>query len=165
MEIILKAGADPTRWLIESASFSSAAAELNQSGPVAVGVAAPIRGRLVLSMARTGSAALVPPMPGEGSHPSDNPPPIKTHAQPNALISVRAPALYLPTVTGVTPNSAGYGLPADTDLAALEQSIKTAMADGTVLSVPITGIPIGGLALLNGAALAFAVICPPAAQG
>jgi hypothetical protein len=164
VEIILKIGADPTRWLTEGTDFGSVAAELNQSGPVMVSVAGPLRGWLVLSMPRAGTIALVPPMPGEGSHPSDPPPPV----QPHALLSLRGPGLYLPSATGVTQNSAGYGLPADTDLAALEQAISTAMTDGTVLSVPLAstpGSPGGGLVMLDGATVAFAVICLPAAQG
>jgi hypothetical protein len=42
------------------------------------------------------------------------------------------------------------------------------MTDGSVLTVPLAstpGSPGSGLALLHGATLAFAVICPPAAAG
>jgi hypothetical protein len=167
VDIILKIGADPTRWLTEGASFGALAAELDQAGPVTMAVAGPLRGTLVLSMPRAGTVALVPPMPGEGSHPSDNPPPV----QPHVLVSPQAqdphgPSLYLPTVAGAT-QIPGYALPSDTDLAALEQSIITAMTDGSTLRVPLgmsVGTP-GGTAMLNGASLAFAVICPPAAQG
>jgi hypothetical protein len=161
VEIILKIGADPTRWLTEGASFDALAATLNQSGPVPLTVEGPLRGRLVLSMSRAGTVALVPPMPGEGSHPSDKPPPVQPQVQ-----ALQGPSLYLPTVTGAT-QIPGYALPADTDPAVLEQSIITAMTDGSTLTVPLgmTVASPGGMVLLNGASLAFAVICPAAAQG
>ena len=157
MEIILKIGADPTRWLTVGASFGALAAELNQSSPVTVAVAGPLRGTLMLSVPHAGTVALVPPMPGEGSHPSDKPPPV----QPHVLGSLQGPSLYLPTVAGAA-QIPGYALPANTDLAALEQSIVTAMTDGSTLTVPLgmtVGAP-GGTVLLSGASLAFAVICP-----
>jgi len=167
MEIILKIGADPTRWLAEAASFDAMAAHLDQSGPVTVGVAGPVRGTLVLSIAHAGTVTLLPPLPGEGSHPSDNPPPI----QPHALVSLEAlvlvePALYVPTVTGA-PQASGYALPANTDLAALQQGIITAMTDGSTLRVPLrmSVASPGGMVMLDGASLAFAVICPAAGQG
>ena len=162
MEIILKIGADPTRWLTEGASFGALAAELNQSGPATVAVAGPLRGTLMLSVPHAGTVALVPPMPGEGSHPSDKPPPV----QPHVLGSLQGPSLYLPTVAGAA-QVPGYALPADTDPAVLEQSIVTAMTDGSTLAVPLgmtVGSP-GGMAMLDGASLAFVVICPAAASG
>jgi hypothetical protein len=160
VEIILKIGADPTRWLTVGASFGALAAELNQSSPVTVAVAGPLVGTMVLSTPRAGTVALVAPNPGEGSHPSDNPPPI----QPHLLVSLQVlqgPSLYLPTVAGAT-QIAGYALPSGTDLAQLEQGIITAMTDGSTLTVPLgmtVGAP-GGTVLLSGASLAFAVICP-----
>jgi hypothetical protein len=167
VEIILKIGADPTRWLTEGADFGAMAAELDQSGPVTVAVAGPLQGTLVLSVPRAGTVALVPPMPGEGSHPSDKPPPVQPHVpvSPQAQVP-QGPALYLPTVTGAA-QIPGYALPSDTDLGALQQGIITAMTDGSTLTVPL-GMSVaspGGMVMLNGASLAFVVICPAAGQG
>jgi hypothetical protein len=167
VEIILKVGADPTRWLTEGASFGALAAELNQSGPVTVAVAGPLSGTLVLAAPHAGTIALVPPMPGEGSHPSDKPPPVQPHAvAPMQPMALQGPSLYLPTVAGAT-QVPGYALPADTDLAALEQGIIAAMTDGSTLTVPL-GMSVaspGGMVMVDGASLAFAVICPATAQG
>lgn len=167
MEIILTIGADPTRWLTEAASFDAMAAELDKSGPVTVAVAGPLRGTLVLSVRHAGTVVLEHPTPGEGSHPSDNPPPIPPHAlvSRQALVLLE-PTLYVPTVTGAA-QALGYALPANADLAALQQGIITAMTDRSTLRVPLrTSVASpGGMVMLNGASLAFAVICPAAARG
>ena len=72
----------------------------------------------------------------------------------------RLSVLYLPSSTGPTAHHPGYPLPLGTDLAALEQDIIAAMSGRTFLSIEITEIQ-GGVVLLNGAALAFAVLAPP----
>jgi len=69
----------------------------------------------------------------------------------------RSPVLYLPSPTSPAQDSPGYPLDPSTDLAALEQDIITAMSERTILSVQVAGIP-GGVVLLNGAALDFAVL-------
>ena len=69
----------------------------------------------------------------------------------------RWPVLYLPSLTGPTQDSPGYPLAPGTDLAAQEQDIIAAMSGRTFLSIQVADIP-GGVVLLNGAALDFAVL-------
>ncbi len=69
----------------------------------------------------------------------------------------RWPVLYLPSLTSPTQDSPGYPLEPNTDLAALERHIVAAMSEGTVLSIQVADIQ-GGVVLLNGATLGFAVL-------
>jgi hypothetical protein len=46
----------------------------------------------------------------------------------------------------------------------LQQDIVTAMTDGTFLTVQTSSVP-GGALVLNGATLAYAVLCPASARG
>jgi hypothetical protein len=69
----------------------------------------------------------------------------------------QSPVLYLQSPTGPTQAYPGYRLDPNTDLAALKQTIITAMSGRTVLSIQVAGIP-GGVVLLNGAAVDFAVL-------
>ncbi len=170
MEIILTIGADPTRWFIDGASFGAVASALGRSGPIPV--ASPLQGQLVLSLQQCGSVALQPPPvtggghPTDhppGGHPTDSPPPVSPHDQGITVVPaplpLQSPTLYLPSAAGVSLESHGYELPADADLDALVQSIMEAMSDGAVTQVDTKN----GLVVLSGAALAFAVVCPPAA--
>jgi hypothetical protein len=143
----LRVGTDPTVWRLENVDYAAVAAELSQAGPVVVDVAGPLPGRLVIAMARAGSASLFRPPVTVGTHPTDiaKPPP---------------PLLYLPTVTGVTHTSPGYELARGTDLGALEQSITAAIRDGSLLPVEVSAGLSGGLVVLNGAALDFAMLSP-----
>ena len=63
----------------------------------------------------------------------------------------------MPSLTGPTQNSPGYPLDPNTDLAALGQRIIAAMRGRTILSVQVADSR-GGVVLLNGAALGFAVL-------
>jgi hypothetical protein len=76
---------------------------------------------------------------------------------PSHIALPRWPVLYLPSPTGPTQDSPGNPLDPNTDLAALEQDIIAAMSGRTFLSVQVASIP-GGVVLLNGAALDFAVL-------
>lgn len=71
----------------------------------------------------------------------------------------RAPTRYLPSAAGATLESPGYQLPTGTDLGALGQAIKTAIGEGSLYRVSLAH----GLLVLNGGALAFAVLCPATA--
>lgn len=146
----LTIGTDPTLWWLENLDYGVVAAELSQDGPVVLDVAHPLRGRLVLCVPCAPSVTLFRPPVTVGTHPTDiaKPPP---------------PLLYLPTVTGATQDEPGYALDLGTDLGALEQGIVAAMRDGSRLPVHATDGLTSGLLVLNGATLAFAVICPATA--
>jgi len=66
-------------------------------------------------------------------------------------------------VTGPDPHGSPprfYGLPPLVNLAALEAEITAAMSGGTVVTVDLPGPSQNGVAVLNGAALSFVVLCP-----
>jgi hypothetical protein len=163
VDIILRIWADPTSWFITGTSYGAIADELGQGSPVLLDVAFPLQGQLVLSLAHAGSVALLPPWAHAGTHPGDNPPPAQGRAEIGtgapAPLPLRLPALYLPSTAGATLESPGYRLPADTDPGALASAIKTAIGGGSRYRVSLAS----GLLVLNGAALAFAVICPATA--
>ena len=143
--IFLQVGTDPTAWVLENAEPDTVAAQLSQAtGPVVLPVAGPLQGDLVVSPPAAATISLQRPSPIHGVHPSH-------------LASPRWPVLYLPSPAGPTQDSPGYPLALSADLAALEQDIIAAMSDGTFLSIPLADIP-GGVVLLNGAALDFAVL-------
>jgi hypothetical protein len=163
VDIILKVGADPTSWFITGTSYGAVADELGQGSPVLLDVAFPLQGQLVLSLAHTGSVALLLPPAAVGIHPGDPPPPAQGPAQSGtgipAPLPLQSPTLYLPSASGATLESSGYQLPAGTDLGALASAIKTAIGGGSIYRISLAN----GLLVLNGAALAFAVICPATA--
>jgi hypothetical protein len=163
VDIILKIGADPTSWFITGTSYGVVADELGQGSPVLLDVAFPLQGQLVLSLPHTGSVSLLPPPTHAGTHPGDNPPPAQGEAQNGtgipAPLPLQSPTLYLPSAAGAALESPGYQLPAGTDLGALAPAIKTAIGGGSLYRVSLAN----GLLVLNGAALAFAVICPATA--
>ena len=143
--IYLRIGTDPTAWVLENAEPDTVAAQLSQAtGPVVLPVTAPLLGDLVVAPSAAATISVQPPAPTFSAHPSH-------------IALPRASVLYLPSSTGPTPHFPGYPLPPGTDLAALEQDIIAAMSGRTFLSIQIADIP-GGVVLLNGAALAFAVL-------
>jgi hypothetical protein len=143
--IVLQIGTDPTAWILENAEPDSVAAQLSQAtGPVVLPVAGPLQGDLVVSPPTAATISMQRPSPIHGAHPSH-------------IALPRLPVLYLPSPTGPTEDSPGYPLARSTDLAALEQDIIAAMSGGIFLSIQLADIP-GGVVLLNGAALAFAVL-------
>ena len=143
--IFLRIGTDPTAWVLENADLDTVAAQLSQAtGPVVLPVAGPLQGNLVVSPSAVATISVQRPAPGHGLHPRH-------------IALPRFPVLYLPSLTGPTKDSPGYPLAPGTDLAALEQEIIAAMTGRTLLSIQIADIQ-GGVVLLNGAALAFAVL-------
>jgi hypothetical protein len=143
--IFLQIGTDPTAWALESADLDTVAAQLSQAtGPVVLPVVSPLQGNLVVSPPAAATISVQRPSPTHSTHPSH-------------IALPRWPVLYLPSQTGPTPDSPGYPLVPGTDLAAQEQDIITAMTTRTFLSVQVADIP-GGVVLLNGAALDFAVL-------
>jgi hypothetical protein len=143
--IFLRIGTDPTQWVLENAEPDAVTAQLSQAtGPVVLPVASPLQGNLVVSPSAAATISVQRPSPGRGVRPSH-------------ITMPRWPVLYLPSLTGPTQDSPGYQLAPGTDLAAQEQDIIAAMSGRTFLSIQVAGIP-GGVVLLNGAALDFAVL-------
>jgi hypothetical protein len=143
--IFLRIGTDPTAWLLENTEPDTVAAQLSQAtGPVVLPVAGPLEGDLVVAPPAAATISVQRPSPTHSSHPSH-------------IALPRWPVLYLPSPTGPTQDSPGYPLDPSTDLAALEQQIIAAMSGRTFLSIQVADIP-GGVVLLNGAALGFAVL-------
>jgi len=143
--IFLRIGTDPTGWVLENAEPDAVAAQLSQAtGPVVLPVAGPLQGNLVVSPSAAATILLQRPSPGGGLRPSH-------------IALPRAPVLYLPSLTGPTPAAPGYPLAPGTDLAAQQQDIIAAMSGRTLLSIQVADMQ-GGVVLLNGASLAFAVL-------
>ena len=145
--IYLRIGTDPTAWVLDNAEPDTVASQLSQAtGPVVLPVAGPLQGNLVVAPSAAATISVQRPSPTHSGHPSH-------------IALPRGSVLYLPSPTGSTPHFPGYPLALGTDLAALEQDIIAAMNGHTFLSIEIAEIQ-GGVVLLNGAALAFAVLAP-----
>lgn len=143
--IFLRIGTEPTAWVLESADPDTVAAQLSQGdGPVVLPVIDPLQGDLVVSPSAAATISVRRPSPVHGWRPSH-------------LALPRWPVLYLPSQTGPTQDSPGYPLDPNTDLAALGQQIIAAMSAGTVLGIQVADTQ-GGVVLLNGATLDFAVL-------
>ena len=143
--ILLQIGTDPTAWMLENADPNTVAAQLSQAtSPVVLPVAGPLLGNLVVSPAAAATISVQRPSPAHGLHPSH-------------IALPRWPVLYLPSPAAPTHDAPGYPLHPNTDLAAQEQDIIAAMKGRTFLSVQIADIQ-GGVVLLNGAVLEFAVL-------
>jgi len=141
MYTILQIADDPTAWHAP-AGYSLTVSQLSQARqPLAVPVTSPVRGTLLLSPRGLRAIAVTEPDPGHEGMPSD--------------ASVQVPQVYLPSATGMTINWSGYQLSGT--LADAQDRITRAMRDGTIVSVAVTG----GQVVLNGATLAFAVLCEP----
>lgn len=143
--IYLRIGTDPTAWILDNADPNTVAAQLSQAtSPVVLPVVGPLQGNLVVSPPAAATISVQRPAPGSGSRPSH-------------IALPRHPVLYLPSPTGPAQGSPGYPLDPGTDLAAQEQAIIAAMTGRTVLSIQVADIA-GGVVLLNGAFLDFAVL-------
>ena len=143
--IVLRIGTDPTGWVLENADLDTVATQLSQAtGPVVLPVVDPLQGDLVVSPSAAAAISVQRLSPVHGWHPSH-------------IALPRQPVLYLPSPAGPTPDSPGYPLDPNTDLAALEQDIIAAMSGRTFLSIQVADIQ-GGVVLLNGPALGFAVL-------
>ena len=150
MNIILVIGTDPAEWVVEASDLDAVAAQLSQAtAPLVRPVISPLAGQLVLSAGAAATIGLSAPS-GVGWNPSD------------CRLPGGSQILYVPTLTGATRSKHGFALPPGTDLGALTQDIATAMNSGATLSVTLA--PQGGDAslVLQGAGLAYAVVCPPA---
>lgn len=136
---VLQIQGDPTLWGLRDTS----AEDPHWREPVAIEIVAPVKGTLVLSPKRVGSFSLVRPDDHDGWMPAVEP---------------VFPHLYVPSANGLTTASPGYYLPADVNLKELEDKIMTAMrGEASFLTVPID-VVAGGIVVLNGAQLPFAVL-------
>jgi hypothetical protein len=143
--IFLRIGTDPTAWALENTDPDTVAAQLSEAtAPVVLPVAGPLEGNLVVSPSAAATISVQRPSPGHGAFPSH-------------IALPRFPVLYLPSLTGPTKDSPGYPLAPGTDLTAQEQDIIAAMTGRTILSIHVADIE-GGVVLLNGAVLDFAVL-------
>lgn len=143
--IFLQIGTDPTAWTLENADLDTVAAQLSQAtGPVVLPVAGPLQGNLIVSPSAAATISVQRPPATHSLHPSH-------------IALTRWPVLYLPSPAGPTHAVPGYLLDQATDLAAQEQAIIAAMSRRTFLSIQTAEMP-GGVVLLNGAVLDFAVL-------
>jgi hypothetical protein len=154
-QLILQVGADSIGWYVDGGDYEALAERLSQAvGPVVVPVFGPLHGRLVVNPRSAGSVGLgVQGLDFHGTHPSD------------ARLPGAAALLYVPTVTAPGSAPSGYLLPPDTDLAGLERQIVAAMAQGSVVSVPLSAPPGIGVLVLSGASLSYCVLCQPVPPG
>jgi hypothetical protein len=137
----LKIQGDPTSWGLPTAPPQDGW----NNGPVAIDIITPVTGTLILSPARAGSFALTAGKYNNGWVGGD---PIK----------LATPYLYIPTTSGLKPDTRGYPLaPQYDNLPALQRSIMDAMTTGSTLTVSVN-VPGGGVVILNGGQLPFAVL-------
>jgi hypothetical protein len=145
----LRIGTDPATWYFAATDYDTAAAGLRQPGvPFAIEVIAPLAGRLLLNPKAAAKVELTLPVDPIGWNPS-------------GIAWPQSPLLYVSSATGPTHAAPGYVLARGYQLDALEQEILTAMTQGTIVTVVLEeGLGKGALAL-SGAALPYAVLCPP----
>ena len=142
---ILQIEGDPTSWGLATVGPEDPGWH---SDPVAIAIGAPVDGTLILAPARVGGFALTAAAAHNGWMPA---------SLPSGSLY-----LYIPTTEGITPETAvgsGYILaPPHDNLHALRQSILTAMSGaGSTLALKVDVIG-GGVVILNGAQLPFAVV-------
>ncbi len=140
MTTYLQVGGDPTLWVPEQPVNPS-----QLTAPtVSVPIIAPLFGTLLIS-SKAASIALVDPGDA-GAIPSD--------------ADVLVESLYVPTATGASRSFTGYQLAPGTNLADLQTQIATLMTKGTSQAIPLGGVPLHGVVVLNGATLPFVVLAP-----
>jgi len=138
---VLKIQGDQTQWGLRTVPPRDPGWN---DGPVDIDIITPVMGTLILSPTRIGSFALTAGIYGNGWQPGP----------PAVLV---APHLYIPAVAGLTTALPGYPLAADYNLTGLRQRIMDAMTTGSTVPVNID-VPGGGVVILNGAQLPFAVL-------
>lgn len=145
----LRIGTDPTTWYFESAQYDTVAAGLAQpGGAFAVEVFSPLQGRLVLNPLAAGSVALTKPIDPIGWNP-------------NGAFLAKSPGVYVASAAGPHKSLPGYVLAPGYNLQALETEVIAAMTGKTTLSIALDEGLGGGVLVLSGATLAYAVLCLP----
>ena len=151
MDAELRIGNDPATWYFRRPATTRSPPGLGQPGaPFAIDVIAPLRGRLLLHPQAAGKVALTLPISPVGWNPS-------------GVCWPKSPLLYVSSATGPTHANPGYTLARGYQLAALEEEILTAMAQGGIVTVMLDEGLGKGMLSLSGATLAYAVLCPPTA--
>jgi hypothetical protein len=138
----LQIGADPSKWwLVQPFNENQLTGQ-----PLTLIVSAPIDGTLVLS-GRAASVAVFS-VPDATVPPSQNP---------------SGGTIYLPTASGASAHSYGYGLSVAEAMGTenLAGEIATAMRNATRLTIPL----YNGTLVIDGATLDFAVLTPGAVGG
>jgi hypothetical protein len=150
MTSVLQIEGDPASWALDANSPADVIQQalISRGGPITVNVAAPLKGRLILSTRSVTSVAVLTAPAGW---------------IPGGAIQLRA-TLYVPSPTGPTTASHGYTLQPSADLASLESDIVTALTDGTTIAIPVADGEFAGSLLLNGGTIPFVVLCSPAAR-
>ena len=149
METIVRIGSDPTSWVVPDSSFESVATQLGQAtGPVVLPVTSPLTGKLVLSHRAAGSVALLGPPGGTVW---------QTHDWNPGQSAPSAPSVYLASSAGPGQGSL-YAVSSNVNIATAVQEIVAAMTGNTVLTFQVYDSSGTGVLLINGAALAFAVV-------
>jgi hypothetical protein len=135
---------DPTTWFLTSLTVGPPS-WVTTGDPVALEVVKPVAGTLLLAPSRAGSCVLTPIQgAGDGWVP---------------CVELAAPCLHLPTPDGTTATSPGYPLTGSgTNLAALQQSILTAMSDGKQLTVDVDNDSTRSIVVISGATVPFVVL-------
>lgn len=152
MYVLIKIAGDSTTWWTKSLTDASALAEQLAHGPASVPVFYPVIGNLLIS--RLASVAILDVPPSVSWIPSDTQAPVAT------LLVQTGPAAG----AAGSSDSPGYTLPVGTNLAELASKITSAMSGPGITTVNVSSGPNTGVAVLNGAALTFAVVCPPPAR-
>lgn len=113
------------------------------TGPVSLPITVPVVGTLVLSPARVGGLALVDPDWHNGWVP----------------MTVAAPQLYIPSGTALTSALLYPLAPPDDDTESLTEKLLGAMRTGSTITIALALVG-GGVVVVNGAVLPFAVVAP-----
>lgn len=144
MYVVINIAGDQTSWWTEKESGASEVVAELASGPADVEVFYPVKGNLLIS--GRASVAVLDVPPAVSWIPS----------------GVQAPVATLYVQAGPTADFSGYTLAAGEDLADLRNQITTAMGDRpSTIKIPVSSARGSGFALLNGASVTFAVVCPP----
>lgn len=145
MYVVITIAGDPTSWWTESLTDGNELVAQFAQGAVKVPVFYPVKGTLLIS--KDASVAILDVPPSVSWIPS----------------GVQAPVATLYVQDAPSATDSGYTLRVGTNLADLESQITTAMDRRDETTVPVSSATGSGVAILNGASLTFAVVCPPPA--
>ena len=152
MYVLIKVAGDSTTWWTKSLTDADALVEQLAHGPAKVPVFYPVIGDLLIS--RLASVAILDVPPSVSWIPSDTQAPVAT-----LFVQTGPP----PADSAESSDSPGYALPVGTNLVELAAQIMSAMSGPSITTVKVSSGSDTGVAVLNGASLTFAVVCPPPA--
>lgn len=143
MYVVITIAGDPTSWWTDNATDATALAAELARGPANVPIIYPVKGNLLISAKASVTILDVPP--SQSWIPSGGQAPVAT--------------LYVQAAP--TAEFSGYTLPVGTNLDELQKEILATMAKERAFKVLVSSGTDHGIAVLNGASLTFAVVCPP----